>query len=228
MEENIIWIATIDPGKKNFAFIIEEVDLTKVGKLIIPKQKDRYEDDGVHTDDMKDFLYKLIECGKPIIWENVDLTKNVTLEDKYFDINVLHQLTDTLEKYVPYWNKVSYVLIEEQMSFGKKHNTMALKIAQHTLSWFMINYRSFKQYYEFPSYHKTKILGSKKKIDKPTRKKWSVNLAADFLEKRVNIDCVDAVFWRDKMIKHKKKDDVSDCMLMVYAFVILKFFDKKL
>ena len=211
MNNNSVWIATIDPGKKNFAFIIMEIDMEKFHKINFVKKDDRYNDDGTHTEDFKQNIIEICKNSKIILWQNLDITAG---SKKYFDEKILYELTNVLDKYVEYWNKCSYIVIEEQMSFGTKHNTMAIKIAQHCQSYFIFNYYRFKNIVMFPSYHKTKVLGALKGITKPQRKKWSV----EFVKELINY------FEETEQVKDfkklKKKDDESDCMLMVYAFLI--------
>jgi hypothetical protein len=38
-------------------------------------------------------------------------------------------MIDILDIYKKYWDNVSYFVVEQQMSFGKKNNTKALKLA---------------------------------------------------------------------------------------------------
>jgi hypothetical protein len=209
-----IWIATIDPGKKNFAFIIQEIDFNSFNRINFVKKDDRYDDDGVHTKCFKNNLIEMVKISKVIEWQRIDITCETK---KYFDNKILYELTSILDKFKPFWDKCRYIVIEEQMSFGAKHNTMAIKIAQHCQSYFIFNYFKFKEIIMFPSYHKTKVLGSLKGITKPQRKTWSVKLVTEFLEHILYST------QNDIYKKEKKKDDLSDCMLMVFAFLIKHF-----
>ena len=115
------------------------------------------------------------------------------------------------------------------MSFGNKRNTMALKLGQHCYSYFCIKYRDFKDVLEFPSYHKTQVLQAPKKFGKikkkykngktkmikDNHKKWSIRVAKEILELKSDEKHLDIL---DKM---KKKDDASDCLLMIQAYMIL-------
>ena len=217
-----IWIASIDPGKNNFAFIVEEIHMEKLKTLPKVLKKNRYEIDGTASDEWSEFLSSLTGMGRTIIVENKNLTlksdnKRKTLLDK----EVFLSLTHVLDEYKKYWDHCSYILIEQQMSFGQKHNTMAIKIAQHTYSYFIFQYGPFKYLHEIPSYYKTKVLGAEKGIDKPSRKKWSVVEARKMWEAR-NDQTVIA-----KLDKVRKRDDMSDCLLMTTAFVILHLIDGK-
>ena len=138
-------------------------------------------------------------------------------------------MTDTLDRYASLWDTCSSFVIEQQMSFGKKRNTMALKLGQHCYSYFCIKYRDFKDVIEFPSYHKTQVLQAPKKFGKikkklkngktkfikDNHKKWSIRVAKEILELKCDEKHLDIL---DKM---KKKDDASDCLLMIQAYMIL-------
>jgi len=215
-----VWIATVDPGKKNFAFTIQEVDLTQFQNIKFITKDDRYNDDGTHTNAFKTNIRDICKCSKIILWKNVDITCGTK---KYFDDKLLYELTNVLDSFKEYWDKCTYIVIEEQMSFGSKHNTMAIKIAQHTQSYFIFNYYKFKTIVMFPAYHKTKVLGALKGITKPQRKKWSVDFTKELICDVKKSDAHD--IYIQEYTKSKKKDDYSDVMLMVYAFLI-KFFKK--
>jgi hypothetical protein len=209
-----VWIATIDPGKKNFAFIIQQVDIEQFHKIKFVPKDDRYNDDGTHTSEFKKNIEEICKCSQVIVWKKIDVTCG---SKKYFDEKILYELTNILDSYKEYWDKCSYIIIEEQMSFGTKHNTMAIKIAQHCQSYFIFNYFKFKQIVMFPSYHKTKVLGALKGITKPQRKTWSTKFVNELIE---HMELDNEI---EEYKKEKKKDDKADCMLMVYAFLIKNF-----
>jgi hypothetical protein len=193
MSENIIYVASIDPGKKNFAFSIEEIDISKCKNITS--------------------LGDIHKFSNTVLAENIDVTKD-TDQSKYLDIQIFVNLTAVLDKYRSYWDKCSVILIEKQMSFGRnKNNTMALKVAQHCLSYFIFMYSNFKKIIEYPAYYKTQILDAPKKMDKPARKKWSVQKVTEILSLRETDNILE---------KRKKKDDISDCILMnlTYAYQV--------
>lgn len=190
MNSNNIFICSIDPGKVNLAFCIEEVNVNDIKTV----------------DD-------IIKNGKTHVLENVNVSANLD-KNKYLDTRVFLNITDLLDKYKSYWEKMDIILIEQQMSFGRnKNNTMALKIAQHCFSYFSINYRDRIQIYEYPSYHKTQVLNAPKGINKPARKKWAIEKAIELFSNRKDGKTI-------SMIESKKKrDDVSDCLLMIVSFI---------
>jgi len=200
-------IASFDIGKKNFAFVVQEFD---THELELAKTKD-----------------KLYKTGKIVLFKNVNLTKGC--KECYLDPRTFINMTDTLDEYKDIWDTCSVFVIEQQMSFGKKRNTMALKLGQHCYSYFSIFYRDFKKVIEFPSYRKTQMLDAPKKFGsikktykngkskmiKDNHKKWSIRLATRILEMKNDLEHLEI------LSKMKKKDDVSDCLLMIYAYILL-------
>lgn len=231
-EEDKIWLASFDIGKVNFAFYIEEMDRRELMNLKnIPKLK-RYKPTGLPTPEFKEVLDSVCINGKTILFKNTDITQN-SKKGKYLDAEIFHNLTELLDNNKEYWDKCEAFIIEQQMSFGNKRNTMALKLGQHCYSYFNIIYGRFKSVVEFPSYHKTQILGAPKlqkttktgkvsyvAIPKPQRKKWSVKKAIEILEERGEKDVLST------LTTVKKKDDLADCLTQLSAFKYLCFIEK--
>ena len=225
-------ICSFDIGKKNFAFYIEEIDNeTLLSIQNIPKEN-RYNLNGTPTPEFKAILKQVWTNGKTILFKNNDLTKNCK-KGAYLDTEVLYNMNDLLDEYASYFDKCQTIVIEKQMSFGKKHNTMALKLAQHCFSYFVFRYGRFKQIIEFPAYYKTQILGAPKietrlkngkikykSIDKPTRKKWSVIQTVEILNDRGDDNTISS------LNSVKKKDDLADVITQLQAYKYLAFVDK--
>lgn len=226
-----IWVASFDIGKKNFSFYIEEFNLDLIDELSNIPYKERYNDNGTVKDIFLPILDKVCVNGKKIILENHDITQNCDSK-AYLDPLTFHNMNDLLDNYTDYWDKCDIFVIEKQMSFGKKHNTMALKLGQHCWSYFSIHYGQSKNIVEFPAYYKTQILGSEKDkketktgkvsykaIDKPKRKKWCIAKGLEILEKRNDSDTITLI------TKSKKKDDLCDVICQLQAFKIIRFLD---
>ena len=237
MNKDIIWIASYDIGKRNFSFYIEEISIKELEIIKnIPKDK-RYNPDGSCTLQFSDIMKKVYINGKIILLQNVDLTQD-TDKSKYFDLEWCHNMIDILDKYKEYWDKVSYFIVEQQMSFGKKNNTMALKLGQNCESYFMFKYGRFKKVIEFPAYYKTQILGAKKNekklksgkikyvaIDKSDRKKWSIQKGLSILEERKDFDTIEEL--KKKIGRKKQKlDDKMDVLCQLQSFKYLYFVEK--
>jgi hypothetical protein len=232
MYPDILRIASFDPGKKNFAFYVEDVnikDLVKYKK----KYEKKYELNGTPTDEYKQVIHHTCTCGVSVLMKHLDLTYDCN--NSYFDTNCLFNLTEQLDKYISIWDTCHFFVIEKQMSFGKKHNTMALKIAQHCWSYFSFRYSTFKQIIEYPAYYKTQILGATKikkqlkngktkytSINKPTRKKWCIQQAINILTNRND------KLMLDELYKHHKRDDLSDVICQLQAFKIMAFITEEI
>ena len=213
-------LVSFDIGKKNFAFVIEEVNINKVNKLTKIDKKLRYNKDGSPTKPFEKELNKLYKCGKVILVKNVDLTKDcnpkLTLDEHTY-VNML----DVLDEHQEYWDKCEHIIIEKQMSFRGKYNVMAMKLGQFCFSYFKIKYRESKNIIDYPAYHKTQVLGAIK-LDvkqKYKRKKWAIQKATEILELRKDTQNLKQI--QDK----KKQDDMSDCLLMTITYTYLKYID---
>lgn len=224
--EDIIWVASFDIGKKNFSFYIEEFSRNEL--INIPKipKKNMFNMDGTCSEIFQETINKVFLNGKKILLENVDLTENCD-QRCYLDSKTFYNMTELLDSYIEYWEQCDVFLIEKQMSFGKRHNTMAIKLGQHCWSYFSLKYD--KEIIEFPAYHKTQLLGCKKDeikrkgiikykgVDKPKRKKWCISKALEILEYRNDVETY------SQIKNSKKKDDLSDviCQLQAYKLIII-------
>jgi len=216
------YIASFDIGKKNFAFCVEKINTNALSTIQrIPHSK-KYNKDGTPTPAFSKILNTLYTCGDVLLIAVLDLTMNCNSK-LYLDPQTFINMTNTLDAYSSYWDKCSAFIIEKQMSFRNKYNTMALKLGQHCYSYFVIKYENTKKIIEYPAYHKTQVLGARK-IDvkqKPKRKKWAVEKALSILNQRkdhITINGFDTC---------KKKDDMADCLLMTITYSYLYYIDKK-
>lgn len=218
-------VASFDIGKKNFSFYVEEFDSSKIPP---PIKSEKYNIDGTPTKSMENYLSKIYKNGNKILLLNSDLTEGCD-KKAYLDQLTFYNMTDLLDKYKEIWDKCTIFVIEEQMSFGKQNNKMAVRLGQHCASYFYIKYGRAKKVVEFPAYHKTQVLGSQKikkttktgkvswkNIDKPARKKWCIGKALEILKERNDESTATIIS------KSKKKDDLSDviCQLQAYKTFI--------
>lgn len=233
-DSDVVWVGSFDIGKKNFAFYIEEFDKAELMKLPRIPNSNRYNADGTTTPSFTNIVKKVCLNGKKILFENTDLTDGCK-KGSYLDPETFHNMTDLLDQYVEYWDQCDAFVIEKQMSFGKRHNTMALKLGQHCWSYFSFKYGRFKEIVEFPAYHKTQILGAKKlekttakgnakykAIDKTARKKWTVEKAIDILSERKDFETISS------LKSTRKRDDLADVLCQLQAFKILVYIDKNI
>lgn len=154
------------------------------------------------------FCIRERENDKTLLLENLDLT--IDTED--FN-DILLNLIDEMDRRKEHWNRCDIFLIEKQMHFRGKYNVKALKIAQHLLTYLLMNYKKTKEIIDYPAFHKTKVLDAPKKMTKPQRKKWAVEKALELLEKT-------EPNYYNMIKKAKKKDDLADVYLMVSALFI--------
>ncbi len=217
-----IWIASFDIGKKNFAFCVEEVDAEELKTLHNVQKSLRYNRDGTTTPHFRKVLKKVCLNGNIKLLKNTDLTNGCN-KTKYLDPKLFVNMTNLLDEYKEYWNKCEVFVIEQQMSFGRrKYNTMALKLGQHCFSYFIIMYSTFKTTIEFPAYHKTQVLGARRKMSKKERKEWAVDKAIDILSDREDNTSL------EQLTSKKKKDDYSDTIVQLQAFKYLLYVDQSL
>ena len=228
-----VWIASFDMGKKNFAFCIEEVHISNLLSLKNIPPLSRYKPDGTPTPKMNALLNEVCSNGRLVLYKNLDLTQNCNPRLK-LDPETFHNMIDALDTYADYWDKCAVIVIEEQMSFGKKLNKMAMRLGQHCYSYFTFKYGRYKTVLEFPAYHKTQVLGAPKLLgkpyksgkpryvamDKPQRKKWSVEKAVEILTSRGELDVL------NQLTSAKKRDDLADVVVQLQAFKYRTYIDK--
>jgi hypothetical protein len=230
-----MWIASFDIGKKNFAWYIEEIDLSKMEELskVNSLPPILYNNNGTPKLETGKILKEVCLNGKTIMHSNNDLTKGCSaVSRKYLDPEIFHNMNDLLDKYGDMWDKCSYFVIEMQL----KRNTMAIKLGQHCFSYFSFRYGRFKKIIEYPAYYKTQILGCQKikgkkykngkyrwkTIDQRSRKKWSIVKATEILASRGEINNIEN-------IKSKsKKDDLADTLTQLQAFKFMHFVTKEI
>jgi hypothetical protein len=226
METKTNWCASFDIGKKNMAFYVEEFDPNLLADLIASKS-DRYLKDGTPSPAFKKILSCVCNNGSAILLKNSDITQKCD-STKYLDPETFYNLTDLLDQYKSFWDRCEVFVIEQQVAFKGKQNTMAIKLGQHCFSYFCIKYGKTKQVIEFPSYHKTQVLGAPKikgetrykVMTKTQRKRWSVDKATDILINRNDFK------FASILTSEKKKDDIADCITMFQSWKLLHFVDK--
>jgi len=226
-------IASFDIGKKNFAFYIEEFDENKLKNLITQSQQNNFDikskENGELTEKSQELLNK-IYIGKSILHHNIDLTK---LGDDNNLNDIMISMTNTLDYYEDEFNLCDLIVIEEQMSFGKFRNPLAIRLAHHCSSYFINTYRGNKLVLDFHAYHKTQLLGCEKikviskktkkvkyqAISKPQRKKWAIQKAIEICKFRNDETTLN-------LLQQKKKaDDLADTFLQTQAvkFKLLQY-----
>lgn len=225
-------VASFDIGKKTFSFYVEDFDENIISSLIPPNK--RYNQDGTPTSDFNEILDQIFINGNCVTATTHDLTENC-LENLYLEPMMFHNMTRVLDDYSDIWSTCDLFLIEQQMAFRKKYNTMAVKLGQHCWSYFAIKYGITREIIEIPAYYKTQVLGADKtpsvtksgktiwkNLDARARKKWTSNLSENIMEMRH-----DKVGTR-LLKKTKKIDDRADCICQLQAFKVLRYLDNSI
>jgi len=246
-------LASFDIGKKNFAFYIEEFDDRELEKIENLPMSERYNSDGTCTEDFQKIIQAVTSNGKTILHKNTDLTVNCNNNIK-LDPESFFNMNKVLDLYHEEWEQCDYIIIEKQMSFGKKVNLMAIKLAQHCHSYFIMKYLRKHIIIEFEAFHKTQVLGAPKVEGKKyksgkcrykamtpaARKKWAVNKCIEILKNREELETVEKMFLqgrkegvgKTKTGKDKKGklklDDLADTLCQANAAKYLIFVDRSL
>jgi hypothetical protein len=222
-------ICTIDPGSKNFSFLIEEFDIGSIKKLKCPpknkrflkvKESDKKQKDKEPSPEYIDFLDQFWHCGKTIFCKNSDITNGVKGKGRTeLTQQDLVRLKNLLDEHQCYFDMCSTIVIEKQMSFGKmKTNQVAIDIEKFVYSYFVIKYEGTKKIVVYPAYNKTQILGCPCGIGKPLRKKWAIEKASEIWTIRGDIEMV------EKLESMTKMDDISDSLCIALSWAVLEYF----
>lgn len=116
------------------------------------------------------------------------------------------------------WEQTNIILIEKQLTTYKFLNIQSLKMSQHIMAFFLLNYPQIK-IIEYPASCKTKILFNQSISLKKDRKLWAINQIYWFLDN----DPI-ALDWFNCF---KKKDDISDSILMCITYFYTHYINIK-
>jgi hypothetical protein len=212
MNLEYIVILGIDIGEKNFAIAKERYNI----KLIDEIKKEnimenlRYDKNGECTTSFAKILRKMSTIGERVFYDKMNLTSK---EDKKWGKKV--------------YDDVHYFIIENQLKRADNNR----QIQFHVRAYLIMLFLNFRPIISFQARHKTEILGAPKqiydekeqkmiKMKTRSRKLWASERAFNILSDRNDIAGLDTVF-------SKKSDDISDCILMIQAFVYMVFIDDK-
>lgn len=216
-------IASIDIGCKNFCIYIEEHSILLYRNMKCPDVTHNY--DGSPTTEMRLILEQIYTNGKSLYHDNIDLTKNSNCFN-----DICHNMYTYLTSIKHLLDDCEYVVIEQQMT----RNVKAFKLAQNCASFFIFTYDNAKNVIEFPSYHKTCVLGAPrqlktmksgkqkwKTLSQASRKKWSIEKALEILAMRNEKQAL------ENIKSKKKRDDLADTITMCQAFKYINFIKNK-
>jgi hypothetical protein len=234
MNLEYIVILGIDIGEKNFAIAKERYNI----KLIDEIKKEnimenlRYDKNGECTTSFAKILRKMSTIGERVFYDKMNLTskedkkwgKKRIINNKFL-VRLTNYLEDLNEKKV--YDDVHYFIIENQLKRADNNR----QIQFHVRAYLIMLFLNFRPIISFQARHKTEILGAPKqiydekeqkmiKMKTRSRKLWASERAFNILSDRNDIAGLDTVF-------SKKSDDISDCILMIQAFVYMVFIDDK-
>lgn len=201
-------IAAFDMGTRNFAFCVEEVT-----EPLPPPTPETFDVLGQPTDAYAAFLKQVYASGKLIECQCIDLLALCTEQRQD---NLYLGLNAVLDQFRRLWDHVDVILVEQQMAYGKnKSNIQALRLAQHCLTYFYTVYGPFKVVQEMPSTLKTRMLGCplQQRKQHAQRKRFAVDRVEGILRDRGDT-------LREHWALLPKRDDVSDCILMIQVYKI--------
>lgn len=213
-------LVSFDIGYRNLAFAVTTLKSSSNDK--ITDYKTEINKDGTLSErlneSIKNFYLNNLQFD---FFSNNDITgKSI----KTLDADIFIKVSECLDQYDYIWKDIDTLIIEKQMSFRGVYNVNALKIAQHVFSYFLIKYNIKPQ--EYDAYHKTTLLGAPKTkqilknnkekfkaMTKPERKKWAIAKSKQILSD-IGDEKLSANF-----NSFKKKDDISDCLLMNLTYL---------
>ena len=211
-------IISIDIGLHTLSVYKEYFDYTKAKTFIIPKQL--YLKNGESTSEFKEYVLNISGCGECAFLDKKDLGEKKDIHTNLVFLT-LHQYFDDLVK-KDIFRDVDVIIIEKQL----KINGIASILMYHLHAWCLINFANFKKIILYPSKNKTRVLGAplsiqeddgtKKKVNKAFRKKWSVDLTLKILATRKDDSTYRLIFIENK----SKKDDLADTITMCLSYHI--------
>ncbi len=229
----MIRVASFDIGKKNFAFCIEEFSTTSFNNLS-HELTETHNPDGSCTPMFEEFLKNIFKNGKILEHQNINLTVGVQDKKNSVEIGIFLNMKNVLNSFSEILDTCDIILIEEQMSFGKRLNLTAVKLAQHLYSFFLFSNKmtEIPEIVIIPAYQKTQILGlarekkgmlksgkgwKYKAVSPYVRKQWAVKKALEICSLRNDKET-------EKRIQNsRKKDDLSDVICQLQAFKYLRY-----
>ena len=122
-------------------------------------------------------------------------------------------LSNFLNQYIDLFKTCHLVIVERQLP----HNYKATRVAQHTLTYFMIHLKNITpnlaMIIEIDSKLKGRELGAPNTLNERGIKQWSIEKARELMIKRKDYKGLDV------LTKHKKKaDDIADTLCQIEAF----------
>jgi hypothetical protein len=204
-----IRIASFDIGKKNFAQYVEDCQLEALRSLretygALPKSGQRRVK-GVLTPEIKDILKGLFLTGTRVHCGVFDFRADP--QQKKLDNATRINFLQHLKSWQELWDTCDVFVIEQQFfsTFGGRGggaNMDAIKLGEATTMWFL-EHCPGKDVVCFGSQYKTQTLGAPVKLNKPQRKKWSVEKTLEIFQQRQDTEAL-ALYDLIERVKRKR------------------------
>lgn len=164
-------------------------------------------------------IYLSIDVGiKNLAYIIYDNTKNEIIEwciielcnDNSNKINMIDLGKNLNSQFIHYLDKHHFdkIIIENQIG----QNAIRMKTLQGMITMYFIQ-KNYDNIYHWNASHKLKHYDIPKKTTYNERKKLSIQITRDILEKKHSN-------WVNYFNQHKKKDDLSDCFLQLLDVLI--------
>jgi hypothetical protein len=194
----LVYFASFDIGKENFAIYVESIPLAKLKNLHKWKK-----------------LRDIWECGSRVLLRNERIT-GASNRETYENLILFMKRNKAV------FDKCIHFVIEKQLG----ENTMAVCIAQTLYTYILLTYvwpnRENVFLTEIMSSAKTRVLQAPTGMTKYKRKKWSVEKAYEILRDRDDEETIDL------LDTFSKKDDMCDAINQLQAYkksIIKKYKD---
>lgn len=211
-----IRLASFDIGKVNFAHYIEDIDVCKIEQLekeysSLPK-KDQRKTKGLVSQEMQKIIDGVYLAGTRIHTGVYDIRNN---GEDVFDIPTRKNLLNHLYEHKKLWDECNIFVVEQQYfktwtgrkkTPGTEANVDAIKIAECLMTWLLCEY-PLKEIMYFGSQNKTQILGAPWNLDKPQRKKWSIQECRRMYELRKDETMTELFLLEDRVFKKRMNSE---------------------
>lgn len=184
-------IAAIDPGVKNLAISVENIDTDSFSTLV--KKKD---------------ISTALLCAETLYSYVHDIT----------DVDTIDGVTNILITYSWIWEMCDVILIERQIQFKGVVNNTCLRVSHHCMSFFYFFYPSLIVK-DYPSSNKTRVLSAPKGMSKRQRKQWSTDVVTQLFIDRGDTSSTQYLEYTKS--NGQKLDDICDCVLMCLTYAIV-------
>lgn len=147
---------------------------------------------------------------KTLVFDKLRISENDRKLEENID-KLYFLVTNFLDQYLNIFKTCHMMIVERQLPMNLK----AVRISQHIISYFMYHLKniepSLPMIFEIDAKLKGRELGASTHLNERGIKQWSIDHCKMLLEKRKDEVAINI------LKKHKKKDDLSDCVCQIEA-----------